>query len=353
MYFEVQERVLPRPLGMYFRVHRRDQNRPTPSVVPSPPTIRRPSKAPVGRPIERDEQMGQSGLPLTSYCRLPSGAPQSGQTPARPAVLPSPTTPNPAFTTSPSAAVRLIPRCWASSPNWSQSSSSRRMWASCLDISNLGRGAIRKAYYLCADHERTLYHRMWYASGMTKQSVRVGAAILAAGGLVLASCGTSVATPPAGKTICSRQGGWCLVLHRTLTSAAVTVTCPVRTCSEATIALRHASPGQAYPGPEVREGVPTVTPGPHVTVAPAALGITCNATLQAAIGGWCMSPGSTTHYTTKARLKDPAVTTPTIACAAGTCQGGWAVVATGTAPGRPWSLTLPLPAIRVPREMAA
>jgi hypothetical protein len=36
--------------------------------------------------------------------------------------------------------VRLIPRCWASSPNWSQSSSSRRMWASCLDISNLGRG---------------------------------------------------------------------------------------------------------------------------------------------------------------------------------------------------------------------
>lgn len=140
VYFEVQERVLPRPLGMYFEVHRRDQNRPTPSVVPSPPTIRRPSKAPLGRPTEGDGQMGQSGPPSTSYCRLPSGAPQSGQAPARPAEFPSPTTPNPAFTTRPSAAVLLIPRRWARSPNWSQSSSSRRMWASWRDISNFGRG---------------------------------------------------------------------------------------------------------------------------------------------------------------------------------------------------------------------
>ena len=189
---------------------------------------------------------------------------------------------------------------------------------------------------------------------MIKQSVGVGVVILAAGGLLLASCGTSVATPPAEKTICSRQGGWCLVLHRTLTSAAVTVTCPARSCSEATVALMKVTrPDQGYPGPEVREGLPAVSPGPHVTVAPTALGITCTPTFQAAIGGWCMSPGQNTHYKTRAGREATTVATPTIACAAGTCHGGWVVEVTGTVPARPWTLTLPLPSVRAPHEVAA
>ena len=108
---------------------------------------------------------------------------------------------------------------------------------------------------------------------MTKQSTWVVGAILVMGGLLLAGCGASTATPPAGQTICSPQGGWCLTLRRAAVAAMVTVTCPARSCS-------------------------------------------CDAAFQAALGGW-------------------------------------AVVATGTAPGRPWSLTLPLPAIRAPREAAA
>lgn len=142
VYFEVQERVLPRALSMYFQVHRPDQNRPTPSVVPSPPTIRRPLEAPLGRPTERDGHVGQARPPSTAYCRLPSGAPQSGQVPALPAGSASPTTPNPAFTTKPSAAVREIPSCWAKSPNCSHRESSSLMWASWRDISNRGRGDI-------------------------------------------------------------------------------------------------------------------------------------------------------------------------------------------------------------------
>lgn len=115
------------------------------------------------------------------------------------------------------------------------------------------------------------------------------------GGLLLSGCGASTATPPA---------------------AMVTVTCPARSCSAATIALTKVTrPGQGYPGPEAREGLPAVTPGPTATVAPTRTGITCDAAFQAALGGW-------------------------------------AVVAMGTAPGRPWSLTLPLPAIRAPREVA-
>lgn len=133
----------------------------------------------------------------------------------------------------------------------------------------------------------------------------------------------------------------------------VTVTCPARSCSEATVALKRVTrPGQAYPGPEVREGLPAVTPGPHVTVAPARAGITCNATFQAALGGWCMSPGQNTHYKTRAGRKDTTVATPTIACS-GSCHGGWEVEATDTAPAGPWTLTLPLPSVRAPREVAA
>lgn len=82
---------------------------------------------------------GAHGLAAT-YCRRPSSAPHSGQAPARPAALPSPTTPNPLRTTSPSAAVLLTPSFCASSPNWAHSSSSNLMWASWRDISNLGRG---------------------------------------------------------------------------------------------------------------------------------------------------------------------------------------------------------------------
>lgn len=140
MYFEVQECVLPRPLSMYFQVHRRDRKRPTPSVLPSPPTVRRPSGAPLGRPTERDGQMGLGGAPSTAYCRRPSSAPHNGQAPARPAELPSPTTPNPDRTTRPRAAVLLTPSFCASSPSWDQSSSSSLIWASCLEASNRGRG---------------------------------------------------------------------------------------------------------------------------------------------------------------------------------------------------------------------
>jgi hypothetical protein len=120
-----------------------------------------------------------SQVEARAYCLRPSSAPHRGQVPALPAVLPSPTTPNPAFTTRPRAAVREIPRCWASSPSWAHSSSSSLICASCRDISNLGLGDMRRAYYLDADHRRTLPRRLWYASGMSKQSAWVGAAILA------------------------------------------------------------------------------------------------------------------------------------------------------------------------------
>ncbi|MHB1527195.1 MAG: hypothetical protein ACYCZN_13125 [Candidatus Dormibacteria bacterium] len=187
---------------------------------------------------------------------------------------------------------------------------------------------------------------------MRKQSAGAGVVILMAGGLLLAGCGAGVATSPPSRTLCSGQGGWCLTLRRTATSAMVTVTCPVRSCSEATVALKRVTrPGQAYPGPEVREGLPEVAPGLHVDVAPTQAGITCNATFQAAIGGWCMSPGQNTHYETTPGPQAESVATPTVSCR-GTCQSGWTVVVTGTGPGRPWSLTLPLPSVRAPHEVA-
>ena len=187
---------------------------------------------------------------------------------------------------------------------------------------------------------------------MSQLSRWVVVGISAGSVLLLTSCGTNAATSPTGKTICSRQGGWCLILRRTATSAMVTVTCPVRSCSEATIALKYARPGQAYPGPEVREGLPEVAPGLHVDVAPTQTGVTCNAAFQVALGGWCMTPGQNTHYKTRAGRKDTTVATPTIACS-GTCRGGWEVEVTGTAPAGPWTLTLPLPSVRAPREVAA
>ena len=143
MYFEVPECVLPRPLGMYFQVHRRDRNRPTPSVVPSPPTIRRPSRAPLVSPTERGGRMSRAGLPSTAYGRLPRGAPQRGQVPGDGRV-PSPVTPNPARTTRPRAAVRLTPRWSANSPSCFQSTSSSRTWVSCRSIGILGRAITGK-----------------------------------------------------------------------------------------------------------------------------------------------------------------------------------------------------------------
>lgn len=214
------------------------------------------------------------------------------------------------------------------------------------------RGHKRRVYYLAAAPPRTPYRRMWYATGMIKQSAWVGPAIVAAGGVLLASCGTSAEAPSTAKTVCSPRGGWCLVLRQSATSARVSVACPVRACSAATVALtKVARSGQAYPGPEVLEGLPAVTPGPTVTVAPARAGITCDAAFQAALGGWCIGPGETTHHKTTAGPGATAVATPTFSCSS-RCQNGWAVVVASTAPGRPWALTLHLPAIRAPWEVA-
>ena len=137
-----------RDIRRYLPGHGRDQIRGVPLGTTVTPTVRTRPARPFG-----DEGDGSDGsLPLLllkgldalvgGYCRRPSSAPQSGQVPALPAGSASPTTPNPAFTTKPSAAVREIPSCWAKSPNCSHRESSSLMWASWRDISNRGRGDI-------------------------------------------------------------------------------------------------------------------------------------------------------------------------------------------------------------------
>ena len=115
-----------RDIQGYLAGHGRDQIR----GVPLGPTVSSTVRTRPARPFS----------PERDYGRLPSGAPQSGQLPALPAVLPSPTTPNPDRTTRPRAAVRETPSFWASAPSSAHRSSSRRMWASCLEASNRGRG---------------------------------------------------------------------------------------------------------------------------------------------------------------------------------------------------------------------
>lgn len=181
---------------------------------------------------------------------------------------------------------------------------------------------------------------------MIKQSGGVGVVILAVAGLLLSSCGATAATLPTGKTVCSPEGGWCLTLHRTLTSAAVTVTCPTRACTEATfLAVTHAGHEAEGRGAWVR----AVAPGPKLHVIPMPHG-PCADGPRPSTGSWCSTGASWSASPVWAGGPAPVTTvrTPSFWCAT-SCPSGWSIVATGRAHGHPWRLVLSLPVVRPAR----